>query len=227
MSDALPEDRVDPLRLVEIQRQKAPPNNLPTDPSTEASRGAIEAFIAHELDERKIVTSTRIVRALDQAGIDEYADVTAQEIGRTLGAYIEGDVEDESFASDVEISIYRDANQTVWQLDRVAGQPADQSRTMFLDELIEAIDATVDAELTQTDGDYRITREWMRDVTRTLVEATDASEEQLEAIEGATKRGLTEILTRHTPVEVDGARDQWSKSALLDIHDLITGGDQA
>jgi len=82
---------------------------------------ALDEFIEEYVDDERIISSRSIANALD-------TDVRAQELGKTLGAHLEGNTPDGWF-EDVEVSMWRDTSPKKWRFVRVAGRDGSRNPT--------------------------------------------------------------------------------------------------
>ncbi|EMA69168.1 hypothetical protein C461_03297 [Halorubrum aidingense JCM 13560] len=202
---------------------------------SETAMEAIEAFVDECVTDQLVVSSRSIENGTD-------VGARAQEIGKTLGARLDGRTPD-GFLDDVELGKWRDTRPTKWVFTRVAGEATGRQtgRTLRKPELVREISAALDV----TDG-YRchhtdetervdIRASWMRTVLKAVATAAGdnlesyLSDEQPayvdDPIDELTITGVSRVLERILDTnETLGTSEGWPRSTLLVIHAILVDG---
>jgi hypothetical protein len=201
---------------------------------TRAAFDAIEQYVAENVDDRAIVTSATIASTVS-------VDATSKEIGKTLGAHLDGNTPD-GWLDQMEVSIWGEGGRrTKWIFDRVAGE-ADlrPSRRLRKPDLVRAISAETGA----TGANYRadhpdltwervnVRLAWMRDILEIACERTgyqpdaieDSDQTRREWIDELTCAETTAVLERVLDIDTPGVDAKWGVATLRALHDILVAG---
>jgi hypothetical protein len=209
---------------------------------SEAAIDAIEAFVDECVTDQMVVSSRSIANGAD-------VDARVQEIGKTLGARLDGRTPD-GFLDDVELDTWRDTCPRKWVITRVAGEIA-ATRTpgqyLFKPDLVveisEAVGGIDDEYYLEEDEARRVvvSAAWKRAVTRAVAERTDNKLDALltgydeeswmsfeQYVGRLSKIELASIVEKLLDIDEPLATTYgWPREMLIPIHDvLVTGIDR-
>jgi len=199
---------------------------------SETAHEALDGFIDKFVDDERIISSRSIANAVN-------ANVRAQEIGKTLGAHLQGDTPDDWF-DEVKMTAWRDTSPKKWRFERVAGE-VDRRRSRRLQkpqlvrELSEATGATGARYRTATDdsGSWQkasVTLAWMQDIIEAVCERTDyvpseiaddPERDRRDWIDDLTQAGTTQVLRRAAGIDDPGADTSWNRETLQALYDVL------
>ncbi|KDS91190.2 hypothetical protein FK85_05550 [Halorubrum saccharovorum] len=204
---------------------------------SEAAIEALETFVDECVTDQMVVSSRSIANGSD-------VDVRVQEIGKTLGARLDGRTPD-GVLTDVELDTWRDTRPTKWVFTRVAGEASGRQtgQTLRKPELVREISAALDEDVAEgyhchdnheTERvDIRVS--WMRAVLEAVATAagdeleTYLSDEQPEyvddPIDELTKTGVSRVLERILDADERlGTSDGWPRSTMVVLHAILVEG---
>ena len=201
---------------------------------SDAAIEAIEDFVDECVTDQLVVSSRSIANWGD-------TDVRTQEVGKTLGAHLDGRTPD-GILTDIELDTWRDTSPTKWVLTRVSGEAAGRptGRTLRKPELVREISAALDADVDkeyychETDDAERveIRVSWLRTVLQAVATAAGddleayLSDEQPayvdDPIDELSKAGMSRVLERILDADEQlGTSDGWPRSTLVMIHAIL------
>jgi len=202
---------------------------------SKTAKKAVDELIEEFVDDERIISSRSIANAVD-------VDVRPQEIGKTLGAHLQGDTPDDWF-TEVEVSLWRDTSPKKWRFERVAGE-VDRRRSQHLQkpQLVREISEATGAEgaryrtATDDSGSWEkaaVSLAWMQDVVEAVCEHTDyvpsavaddPERDRREWIDELTQAGTTQVLRRAAGIDDPGADTSWNRETLQALHDVLVEG---
>jgi hypothetical protein len=204
---------------------------------SEAAIDAIEAFVGERVTDQMVVSSRSIANGTD-------VDARGQEIGKTLGARLDGRTPD-GFLADVELDTWRDTSPTKWVITRVAGEATGRRTSQLLHKpgLAREISAALDVDVSEGYNCHRdhetervdIRISWMRTVLDAVATAAGddlgahLSDEQPayvdDPIDELTKTGVSRVLERILDADEQlGTSAGWPRSTLVVIHAILVEG---